>query len=539
MSRTLALLAPPVLAAGLLVPLATAGATPAAPAAQARPDAYRTATGQALQVGGDGVLRNDRGDLTTVVDHTAPAHGSLELNPDGSFRYVPQDGFTGTDSFTYSTSDAVDLYRTELPPLATIGGVKITGGAYGSSFTPVPFHRDQYYGLTDRGPNVDGPNGSKVEAIPDFTPAIGRFRLRDGKAELLQRIPLRAGDDTPYNGQVNCAASTGETILDLQGKVLPCTDTGYDPEGLVALPDGTFWVSDEYGPLITHVDRTGRQIGRLGPFDRSLPRELANRIPNRGMEGLTVTPDGRTLVGIMQSALQQPDLTKNPKNVAPIRIVTVDLRTLRTHEYLYLLDDPQANGTAASEITALSNHEFLVDERDGRFEPNAFKKLYRVDIAKATDVGPAASVAGATYDAGKGGLLVGGKTIEALVGTSPSATAEQTLAAAGITVAPKSLHLDLGALVSTLDPAGGFFGHDKIEGVATRDRGRTVIISNDNDFGIDGLQGGTSATPPFALHAKTLPDGQQDDGEYLAVDTTRVGHPVTTATVTIDVRPRR
>jgi hypothetical protein len=46
------------------------------------------------------------------------------------------------------------------------------------------------------------------------------------------------------------------------------------------------------------------------------------------------TPDGRTLVGIMQSALTVPDYgtdakgkTVKPANVAPVRIVTVDLRT--------------------------------------------------------------------------------------------------------------------------------------------------------------------------------------------------------------------
>jgi len=52
------------------------------------------------------------------------------------------------------------------------------------------------------------------------------------------------------------------------------------------------------------------------------------------MEGLTVTPDGQTLVGIMQSALQQPDLTQKPGNVTTLRIVTVNLRTHVTHEYL-------------------------------------------------------------------------------------------------------------------------------------------------------------------------------------------------------------
>ena len=95
------------------------------------------------------------------------------------------------------------------------------------------------------------------------------------------------------------------------------------------------------------------------------------------MEGLALTPDGRTLVGIMQSALQQPDLTKKPGNVTTLRIVTVDLRTRATHEYLYLLDDPDRTSTAVSEITALSATHFLVDERDGKMEPGAYKKLTR------------------------------------------------------------------------------------------------------------------------------------------------------------------
>jgi hypothetical protein len=46
------------------------------------------------------------------------------------------------------------------------------------------------------------------------------------------------------------------------------------------------------------------------------------------MEGLTITPDGKTLVGTMQSALQQPDLNgSNAKNLVPVRIVTYGLRS--------------------------------------------------------------------------------------------------------------------------------------------------------------------------------------------------------------------
>ncbi|HEX3588370.1 MAG TPA: esterase-like activity of phytase family protein, partial [Pseudonocardiaceae bacterium] len=190
---------------------------------------------------------------------------------------------------------------------------------------------------------------------------------------------------------------------------------------------------------------------------------------------------------------------------------------------------------AVSEITALSDHTFLVDERDGGFEPGAFKELYKIDLDGATDVGPHAKIPGATYDASKGGLLVGPdqQTIDTFVGTDDTADSTADLASVGIMPATESLFLDVSGLVTGLDPTGGFFGHDKVEGVATTDGGRTVVVSNDNDFGIDGV---ANDAPPFQLHPKILPNGQQDDGEYLAIDTTRVHDATSTATVTITVR---
>jgi hypothetical protein len=48
------------------------------------------------------VLANDSGGPLQVISNTNPSHGTLTFNPDGSFRYVPAAGFTGTDTFTYS-----------------------------------------------------------------------------------------------------------------------------------------------------------------------------------------------------------------------------------------------------------------------------------------------------------------------------------------------------------------------------------------------------------------------------------------------------
>jgi hypothetical protein len=105
---------------------------------------------------------------------------------------------------------------------------------------------------------------------------------------------------TRFSGLVNSVAPTGEQIETLKGIKLAKDPDGYDPEGLVALPDGSFWVSDEYGPFVTHFTAQGREISRLSPYKtgpEALPAELKNRVPNRGMEGLTITPDGHTRSG--------------------------------------------------------------------------------------------------------------------------------------------------------------------------------------------------------------------------------------------------
>jgi Esterase-like activity of phytase/Bacterial Ig domain len=495
------------------------------------------------------VLRNDSG-ATAVVRHTDPSHGTASVNADGTFTYTPKAGFKGTDTFTYTTTDAVQLFKDTqangkpIPPLAQVAGpngttTQISGEGFGSSLAPVPGKSGYFYGLTDRGPNADAPDGNKSEMVLDFAPEIGEFKLVNGKAELVKKVTLRGPKSlggVKYSGRP--PHDTKEVIDDVAATNKNGTPTpvaqdpyGYDSEGLVAMPDGTFWVSDEYGPYITHFDSNGYELGRLTPYKNSpdnkyhkiigyLPAELANRLTNKGMEGLTITPDGSTLVGVMQSALQQPDLgTTKASAVAPTRIVTINLHTYQAKQYLYLLDDPATTGDANSEITALSDTKFLVDERDGNFEPFAQKNLYEVDINGATNVN---------------GLQIDGKSPEAFVGKDGTNAALAALTSAGVNVAQKQPYLNVGTLVSQLDPKGTFFAHDKIEGIATADAGKTLYLSNDDDFGIDTIAVDPDGT--WTVHQKVLPStGQSDSGEILKVDTTKLPAVLKTVTVTVHV----
>jgi hypothetical protein len=557
------------------------------------------------------LLANDFG-ATAVVRNSGldnPAAGSLTVNADGSYSFTPAvKGSHGMVHFTYTATDAVTLYKdavpggNKIPPLGGLEGPNgttalISGGGYGSSFVAVPGKPGWFYGVTDRGPNADddGPLGDKVFTDPTFNPQIGMFQLVAGKAVLQKTILLKAPDGTAYNGlpnPVTKTAASSEKTEDLFGNIIDPTkpytvpgttpavtlnpDNGYDSEGLVALPDGTFWISDEYGPFITHFDKSGKEIERLSPWgadtgyglgkghnvnaSHPLPIELTLRTKNKGMEGLTVTPDGRTLVGIMQSALTVPDYgtgsngkTVKPANVAPVRIVTVDLRTKAIHEYLYLLTNPATTASAVSEITALSDTKFLVDERDGnQGEPGqaAFKDLYEIDLTGATDVkGNGVNPLGYTI-----ATSAGPKSIDAYVGDAVTSKAELLLAQAGITPVSKTPYLEIGSVLNQLDPSGAFFSHDKIEGVAAADGGKTLYLANDSDFGMDHLLGqdeaaceasglsDTTACAPvkstttgkYLVHQKTLDaSGVVDDGEVLKVDVSKLPPVLGTATVTI------
>ena len=80
------------------------------------------------------VLTNDSdpdGDPITAHLATNPAHGTLSLNPDGSFIYSPAAGYLGTDSLTYFDNDGVLNGNTATVTLNVVKVIK--AGAFGFS----------------------------------------------------------------------------------------------------------------------------------------------------------------------------------------------------------------------------------------------------------------------------------------------------------------------------------------------------------------------------------------------------------------------
>src|SRR5262249_55055220 len=71
-------------------------------------DSFTVSQGGTLTQAAPGVLGNDTdvdGNALTASLVANASHGTVTMNSNGSFTYVPSAGYTGPDSFTYQASD--------------------------------------------------------------------------------------------------------------------------------------------------------------------------------------------------------------------------------------------------------------------------------------------------------------------------------------------------------------------------------------------------------------------------------------------------
>ena len=192
-------------------------------------------------------------------------------------------------------------------------------------------------------------------------------------------------------------------------------DARLDTESIRVSNDGKFvYISDEYGPYVYEFERSsGRRtrafqmpahlfVSNLNSIGTTeISGNTSGRTANKGMEGLAITPDGKTLVGIMQAALIQ-DAAQGKAAKKLLRIEVMDIESGQTiHEFAYGLTD----GSGVSEIIALNNHEFLVDERDGDGRANGdaavVKEIFKIDLDGAVDVSNMDGTTAATHEVAK------------------------------------------------------------------------------------------------------------------------------------------
>lgn len=358
---------------------------------------------------------------------------------------------------------------------------------FGSGLAYTGFdHR--YLALEDRGPNKYSYPGSN--AVDSTTSYPNRFQIVDidvAPAGNSWRVEAKlVGTSLLVNeaGQNFVGISTAFTQAD------PNKNLRLDPEGIRVAPDGTVWISDEYGPVIYHFDQRGTRIGTLDVPPAflitkpapTLAEEMkpennrSGRYTNRGAEGLALSPDGKTMLIALQSALVQDGGMASRKT----RFLVYDLTQPKKapRQFVYICDSTKQ---AISEVLAINDHQFLVDERDGTPGPKGKKLLYFIDINQ----NPAPSEV---------------SQIEKLPADGE---------ASGVVPLQKTLFADIGKLLNAANPFTTAEGlPDKIEGYAfgpdLPDGRHLLLATNDNDFA-DNFPNYIFA---FAVDAKALPQFQ-------------------------------
>ncbi len=292
--------------------------------------------------------------------------------------------------------------------------------------------------------NADGSYSGVIQTLPDRGPNdVGSVK---GTTDYANRVHTH--DVTLYPGKGLVIAPTGGFLLkDQTGQPFTGKDPGaniivrdgidypspasgegagkisLDSEGIAYLPDGSFYVSDEYAAGIYLFDKTGKQIGAietvpaLKPMTNGALNFNAEKPPttgrrnNQGLEAVAVSPDGTRLITILQSATIQDSTGASNAARNNTRILVYDISKTRTpkapigHYVLQLPvvrekgDGGPADVTAAqSEMVALSGSRFLVLARDGNGRGKGtanvpvYKSILLVDVAGATNL------AGTPYD---------------------------------------------------------------------------------------------------------------------------------------------
>jgi len=282
---------------------------------------------------------------------------------------------------------------------------RLPDGTYAGALTTLP----------DRGPNGVG----TIVGTSDYANRLHRFSFV---------FAPHAGAATVAPDQLKLTPTGGLLLKDAKGQ----TFTGLDPsepaakgrismdsEGLAMAADGGFYVSDEYAAAIYRFDKAGTLRGVIAPVAAVAPVKDGKpaltgasapdtgRRNNQGLEGVSITPDGKRLAALLQSATVQDsasikdadqsrantrlflyDISKTAAPAAPVAQYVVQLPVFRNKG-----DGAAPDKTAAqSEILALNDHQFLVLARDGNgrgggaTRPAVYRSVLLIDTAGATNI---------------------------------------------------------------------------------------------------------------------------------------------------------
>jgi gliding motility-associated-like protein len=194
--------------------------TPVNDAPVAQTDAYTLAEDGVLNVSpANGVLSNDSDiDGEAIVSLLGvPTRGTLDLNRNGSFTYVPNANFSGTDSFTYQACDANGACSAVTTVTITVSPVNdapvaVNNSAITNEDTPVVIN------ILANDSDVDGTLDAATIDLEPTTPAVEQTLTIPGEGSY----------------SVTGTTVTFSPVANFNGQATPVSYTVKDSNGLIS-----------------------------------------------------------------------------------------------------------------------------------------------------------------------------------------------------------------------------------------------------------------------------------------------------------------
>lgn len=293
----------------------------------------------------------------------------------------------------------------DIPLIDTFAEIAVFEGGF-SGLSSIPGKADYFYTINDRGPNVKADKhpksqGKDAKLFPfqDYEQKIIRIKKEDGIFKVDGSYPIQLADGRRFSGLAPDLPNVKSKELIWGGEALDTLEPhplGVDLEGIAIDQSGFIWICEEYRPAIFKLSpKTFDLTAVYSPqftdiADHTfLDSVLLYRRPNRGFEGITVTPEGK-IVAVLQSPLQFPDA----KKTRLLRILSLEPRTGESEWFFYEMEAPkgdlkQKNWKVGS-IAAINENEFLLLEHGAKKKTN-LKYITKINLAEATPV-PAFSI---------------------------------------------------------------------------------------------------------------------------------------------------
>ncbi|ROQ39799.1 putative extracellular nuclease [Frondihabitans sp. PhB188] len=182
----------------------------------------------------------------------------------------------------------------------------------------------------------------------------------------------------------------------------PYTGLTADNEGLAVLPNGDYLISSETEPSIRVFGRDGVEKSQLAVPGRFAvtgttlagSSEVGEATSNATLEGLTISPSGRTIVAAMEGALSGDVSSSGDATSHRFLVYTAGKRG--TYSLTKQVGYRTETGMRVPEVAAVDDDRLLVEEASFAADTGNAVTLYEVSgLSKAADVSKVANLSAA------------------------------------------------------------------------------------------------------------------------------------------------